>query len=463
MNYRLLISVVSISLLAGCTSMRQKSNFESFDSKLNVGDYQAAAEVALDKSGYDPKTGEVDDLLWSIQAGASLQSAGNYELSTKVLDISEKLMKSEDTESIIAKSGETIGSMMGNDAMLDYEQTQYDGVMANTIKAWNFIQTHEYSDARVEFNRAEERQRRAAQHFASIIEKRKKEIKDQSKDQSKENFKLIDRSIKSDSTKKALAKVGIKTNNWTPYEGYVNPFTTYSYGLNLLLTGHTKSDYQKAADAFKRVYSLSHSTQAANDLKIARRAAKGNTKSINNQVWVIFENGLSIVKEEKRLDLPVFLVNGNVAYIGIALPALKERGKALSSISINGHQTQTISNMDKIIKSEFDKEFPYILAREITRTVIKTIAQKQIKDKNPLVGNIFAAVQALTTGADIRTFSALPSEYQAMSFKKTSNTVELKAGQFTIPIQLDSSASNQIIYIKSVSANIAPTIHVTNI
>jgi hypothetical protein len=119
--------------------------------------------------------------------------------------------------------------------------------------------------------------------------------------------------------------------------------------------------------------------------------------------------------------------------------------------------------MDKIISAEFDQEFPYILAREITRVTLKTIAQKQVKDENALLGDALAILQAATTGADIRTFSALPSEYQATRVTAKDKKVEIKAGSFTIPVELDADASKHIIYVKAVSPLIAPSVKVVNI
>lgn len=460
MKLKLLSSVISIAMLSGCTSMMQKNDFDSFNGKLDTGDFVGASEIALDHAGYDAESGETDDLLWTLQAGATLNYAGDYELSTKLLDSTETMMKVEDTESTVAEGAELVGSMLGNDAMLDYEQAHYDGIMTNTIKAWNFISTHDYQNARVELNRAEERQRLAAQHFADIIQERKEEIEGEAGDSSA----LVAQTMESESTQKALEQAGIEQGKWKPYEGYVNPFTTYSYGLNLLVTGKTKSDFQKASDSFKRVYSLTGSSVAKQDFELARSLAKGSSKSkLDNQVWVIFENGQSSIKEEKRLDLPVFLLSDNVAYSGIAIPSLKERGVAFDSISVEGSKTETVADMDKIIGAEFDQEFPYILAREITRVTLKTIAQKQIKDENALLGNAFAVMQMVTTGADIRTFSALPSEYQATRVEAESNSVEIKAGNFTIPVELDTTATKHIIYVKAISPLIAPSVKVVNI
>lgn len=438
----------------------QKNDFDSFNGKMDAGDYVAASQVALEHAGYDEETGETDDLLWTMQAGATLNYAGQYDLSTKLLDASEVFMKEEDSESTAEEGVELVGSMIGNDAMMAYEQTHYDGIMSNTIKAWNFIANRDFQNARVELNRAEERQRRAAEHFADLIKEREEELKQESG----ESAASVGMTMNSAQTAQALKQAGIEQGVWKPYEGYVNPFTTYSYGLNLMLSGKTKSDFAKAANAFKRVYDLTGSKAAKADFDLAQKLAKGaNRAMLNDQVWVIFENGQSTVKEERRVDLPIFLLSDNVSYSGIALPKLKERGVAFKNIQVGGVNTDTISDMNKIIGAEFDTEFPYILAREVTRVTLKTIAQKQVKDENALLGNALAILQAVTTGADIRSFSALPSEYQAARLVAKEKSVEVKAGAFTLPVELDEKATKHIIYVKAISPALAPSIKVVSL
>lgn len=460
MKLKLISSVVGIVLLSGCASMMQKNDFDSFNGKLDSGDFEGASQVALDHAGYDKKTGETDDLLWTMQAGASLNYAGQYDFSTKLFDASETMMKAEDVESTVKEGAELAGSMLGNDAMMAYEQTHYDGIMTNTFKAWNFIANKDFQNARVELNRAEERQRRSAEYFSKLIKERDVELKKESQD----SAESVDKTMHSDETAKALKTAGIVQNQWKPYAGYVNPFTTYTYGLNLMVSGKTKSDFSRASDAFKRVHALTGSKTAKANYDLARSLAKGGSKSkLNNQVWVIFENGKSTVKEERRVDLPIFLLSENVSYSGIALPKLKERGLAFSHLTVSGVKTDTISDMDKIIGAEFEQEFPYILAREVTRTTLKTIAQKQLKDENAMLGDIFAIVQMATTGADIRTFSALPSEFQAASLIAKNKNVKIQAGDYALSIDLDKKASQHIIYVKALSSTLPPSVKVINI
>lgn len=457
MKLRSLSIVIAVTMLSGCAGLMHGQDTEKFNTYMSAGDFAGASQFALEKSGYNPEEKTVDDLLWAIEAGATLSYAGQFEKSISLLDASESMMKKEDQESLVNDASEVGLSMLGNDAMMAYEQTQYDGVMANSIKAWSFAFNNEHGDARVEWNRAEERQRRAAEYFAKQI----KEQKDAEEDE--ETSEYVAKSVQSEETKKLLAKNGVTLEQWQPYKGYVNPYTTYSYGLNLLVNGKSKSDFQKAEDAFKRVYGLSQSKSVAEDIKLATSLRQGKKNATDGMVWVIFENGQSVVKEEFRIDLPVFLLSDDVSYTGIALPRLKERELAHKHIQIDGVKTETIADMDKIIGAEFEKQYPMILTREITRTVLKTVAQKQAMDSNEILGNLLAVAQVATTNADTRSFSSLPKEFQTTRLKKSGNSVKLKAGTHEILVELDTNAKRHIVYVKAISPLVAPTVRVINI
>ncbi|WP_067210458.1 COG3014 family protein [Marinomonas aquimarina] len=457
-----LLLLATTVTLTGCAGIMPTKSDQQFSSAVHSGDYTTAAQFALEESGYDPETQTVSDILWAIEAGAILNYAGDYELSNQVFDASEKSMKEVDQESTVSNLLQTGLSMVGNDAFLDYEQTLYDGVMTNTYKAWNFMHAGDYNNARVEWNRAEERQRRAAEFFAEQIKQQEEALEGEQGDNKFDPAEFVAKTLDSAETRKMLEAQGVTFDQWKPYEGYVNPYTTYSYGLNLLLNGKSASDYNKAADAFKRVYGLTNSKQVKADLDLAKSLAKGRS-STDNMVWVIFENGESMVKEEFRLDLPLFLFTEDVAYTGIALPRLKAREQAFPSIQVEGVKTEVIADMDKIIGAEFEKNYNSILTREITRTLLKTVAQKQINDSNPLAGFATGMLQSAVTSADTRTFTSLPKQYQTAHVKRKGDTVKVKAGNFEIPVALDTSATSHIIHVKAVSPTTEPLVRVINL
>ncbi|ORT48396.1 hypothetical protein ST37_18800 [Vibrio sp. qd031] len=443
-------------VLGGCASITQKQTLSSFNNAMEKGDYVTASTMAVQHSGFNAKHGTVDDLLWGLQAGLTQAQLGQVDTSIAILDASENMMKDEDLEGVLSRSTSIMGSTLTNDAQLSYKQSHYDGVMLNTTKAWAFLAQNDYANARVELNRAEERQRRAVHYF-------EKQISNQQQAQSDEINAQIDQTLTAKETQIALQRAGFQMGKWEPYQGYVNPFTTYTFGLNYLIHGKSRSDYQRAIEAFERVDSLSPSPMVKKDLELARQLAAGNTNARNNKIWLVFENGQSSIKEEKRVDIPLFLVTNKANYTGMALPRLKARGAAYPEIRVNGESSTIVADMDRIIAAEFDKEFPTILSREISRMLVKLTAEVALNEQDELLGLAASLYSIATTSADVRSFSALPSQYHTAQVDKVGNSFTLEIGGQSHIIELDESANSHIVHVKAPVANVEPIINIINL
>ena len=103
------------------------------------------------------------------------------------------------------------------------------------------------------------------------------------------------------------------------------------------------------------------------------------------------------------------------------------------------------------------------MTRELSRAVLKTIAQKQVNDSNPLAGMAAGLLQAATTAADVRTFSTLPKQYQTAQLTLSDSVVKVKAGDHEIPVELNKNTNKHVIYVKAVNTNTAPVVRVIDI
>ncbi|MCF8777208.1 hypothetical protein LZU85_00225 [Vibrio sp. IRLE0018] len=367
-------------------------------------------------------------------------------------------MRSKDTQNWASKSLEGSAAIAVNDKVMEYQSTHYDGVMLNTIKAWNFIAQGDFSNARVEFNRAYERERRAVNYFNSEISEQNKIIK-----QNDVVEKYTNQAVQSQSMKYALQDAGISLNRWQPYQGYTNPFVSYSQALFYLLNGKDRSDYKRAVDNLERVYGMTGAKTVADDLTLAKQLVKNPSQRVSNQVWVIFENGQSVIKEEKRLDLPLFLVSDGISYVSAALPRLKTRGTAYDSIKVAQQSTELLSDMDRVIAAEFDKQFPIILTREVVRLLVKSSSQKLLSLENDWLEGAGAIYTAATTGADTRSFSALPSQYQVLRLNKPGDQVPIVVGNKTVSVALNNQFDRHIIWVSVPTKHAEPLISVINL
>jgi hypothetical protein len=184
MNLANIFLFLTIMLTSGCASMTHKKELSSFNSLYSSGQYIEAANMELKEKG--DKKADPSDLLHSLQGAAALRYARQYNQSSLLFDESEDIIKYHNEQLMISDAGSATASVLLNDAVLDYRGAEYDGVMVNTYKALNFWQAGKRDLARIEFNRALDRQRRAKERFAAMIAKQKEAI---AKKQAEENKK----------------------------------------------------------------------------------------------------------------------------------------------------------------------------------------------------------------------------------------------------------------------------------
>lgn len=457
-----LLVLAGTLLLFGCTSIQQKNKFGDFEQAIVSGRTLDALALAEERADIDEATSEAKNLLWSLQAAVLMRQEKIYSKSNQLFDSAEMKMKGEDTKHLLLKGTELAGSMLLNDSITSYQQSQYDGVMVNAYKALNFMAEGDYPNARIEWNRTEDRQRRAAEYFARKIAAQQEKLAEEEAKVDREN---IHRSLEAASP--LLQNQGLNLSQWNAYEGYVNPFATYLHGLYFMLKAQDKSDYSKARDSFKRVYGLTQNADVKVDMNMANSLLKGrNIDKHKPAVWVVFENGLAAKKEEFRIDLPLFVLTSNVSYSGIALPKLVERPVAYQHLQIGQIKTRPLANMDRIIQAEFKSEFPYILSREVIRATLKTVAQKQMQDQSPLLGMMAGIAQAASTGADIRSWTALPKEWQLARVSRPHNgQLKITVPDLNVPLDvtLDPSSRFHLVYVKAAAAHQQPEIEVINL
>lgn len=462
-----LIIFLATTFLSGCASLVQQKNLGAFNELYASGKYQDAAALETKRKG--TKKDDPSKLLQDLQAATALRCAKQYEQSSALFDECEEIIKHHNEKLLAANAASNIGAVLVNDAVLDYRGTIYDGIMVNTYKALNFWQKGKTDLARVEFNRALDRQRRAKGIFAAQIAKMKKEI-DKKQREEKNKTKAnkgqaldINTNANNPEIDKILKEKYSNLYAFKSYPDFINPFTTYIAGLFFMSDG----DYAKADTLLKEAYGMSEkNTAVADDFAQTEKILDGR-KNKKKYVWVIFENGLGPEKEEFRVDLPLILVSKKVKYTGIALPKLKFRDPAYPYLIIAENnkkvcKTSMVCNMDRVVQTEFKKEYKSIVTRAVISALVKTAAQYEAQKKFGDMGGFVAAIyQGATTSADIRTWTSLPKEFQVAKVPAPSNgvlSIETPVGEsinVTVP-----EKSNALIYVKIPTPGAAVTYNV---
>ena len=426
-------SIMILLFITGCTAITgHKQSLNDFDVNLK--------NQKCDYTMIDEKIKSDDDtILWGIQGGSLARNCMNYKKSNELFDEAEKKYKEDvDKDGIVSNAGESVKSVLVNDNINDYEGNTYEKIMVNTYKALNFASINDHASARVEFNRALDRQRRALEYYENELKEKKNQKNDANNKKIAENNKTQEVIYK---------KYNTLLNDFEAYPDFVNPFTTYISGIYFMLN----NDFIKARDLLKESSSMDpKNEQIKKDFELVNNYS--SLKKTNaNYAWIIYENGQSMVKDELRVDIPLFLVTNKVMYTGIALPQIKERKNSYNYLLVNNNKTVEICNMDNVIKTEFKKRFPAIVTEKIISTITKTVAQKQIQDRAGILGGLATAVyQSITNKADVRSWTALPKNFQSIRVEINSKPIEIKNDRGEIiKSVLIPKGKNAIIYVKS--------------
>jgi hypothetical protein len=413
-------------LLSGCASYTD--NTKGLREAWSAGDVQQAAQIATTKAKKDQ--GGVDALLWQLEAGATTRANRQFDDSLLAFSQSENLFDYWDARPDISLSREAAATMV-NQTILPYRGRDYDKIMASTYQALNYLDVGKYDEARVEINRSYQYQKDAVAANASRLAAAQ-QAANQSSAASRQNPSSTDsydvnRAESDPQFQSNLNDTYGDLDNVKFYGPYVNPFSVYLEGLYFLGRGQTNSDFERSRVAFKRVQQMTgNNTFIDADYALADSLAGGGT--VPPLTYVIFETGQAPIRQEIRIDIPLFIVSRSVPYVGVAFPRLVYNdqfspGLTVRMANADPVHTALLCNMDLVIGQDFKNELPTIIIKTLISAGAKAAAQYGIyaATKNSgdwaIVAEIAGVVyQAATNQADLRTWVTLPKEFTYCRF-----------------------------------------------
>ena len=443
--------VISLMILAGCNA--PKSNLKKFNGYFSSNNLVKSEEFAVSKisKGDNPKG---EDLLWALQAGTVARLQQDYKKSNEYFEKSEEMLNYFDYQNAALDSA---ASVVVNENIVPYVGSQYDGIMLNTYKALNFMALGDNDAARVEFNRAIDRQRIAKEKFTKEIAKLQEEIdkEDSQKDsRAKQN-------VDNPEVDKIINERYPNLSAFEAYPDFVNPFTNYIAGVFFNLA----DDSEKASTFIKEAYGMVGDNEYVQEDMVTTEKKLDGQGEIKDTVWVIFENGMGPVKEEFRVDLPLFIATDKVKYFGFALPKLEMRSQAYSYLTVRAgdksYQTKIVANMDRVIQTEFKKDFKAILTRAIISATAKAVAQYALDQagdaRAQLLSFAVAGLSFATTAADVRIWTTLPKNFQVarMPIPAGRNISIEPPGGAPISVEIP-ACRNALVYIRIPFAGSTP-------
>jgi hypothetical protein len=456
---------------AGCQSYHDQS--AALAGAWQAGDMARSVRTA-DRAA-DARGDGRDGLLWRLEQGATLRAAaiqaGSDEAllrrSTAAFDQAEERIAAAERQAALRIGAET-GALLSNQAALPYNGRAYDKVMLNTYKALNYLQLGDLAAARVELNRALQRQRDAVAANARRIEEaaaatRQARAGSLTDEEGRALRYDVDRARADPQSAPALRAIEADlAPHLHAYADYVNPFTVFLDGLFFMLAGQDGADAERARLSLERAAAMAPANPYLRaDLAAAEAVARGATP--DPVTYVIFETGSAPWREEIRIDIPTFIITDNLAYIGAAFPRLRFVGEHLPELTVQAagqsHRTALVASMDSVIAQDFNNEWPTIVTRTLLSTAAKAAllyaVQKEARHDNPLAQLLTIAgivYQSIVNQADLRTWLTLPKEFQYCRFATpASGSIILRAQGRDLPVALAPGRSH-VVYVRSVRA-----------
>jgi len=433
----------------------QSSDFvQNIDQRYQAGQYLAAAEAIEQQLGLmDVKTRALlpvearsGEVLLHLEAAENWRLAGNPRRAIAHYDALEDLFKDKDVQSGARKLGENIGAALVNDAVRSYEPPPAERILTNFYKALAFWSLGEKDNARVEFNRANERARIAVERYEAMIVEAQQEGRD------------ANRNLQSSGVQSALRQNFPNMDQWQVYDSFVNPAVAYMNAM--FLAGGSGSDIAQAETLLERVNGMIGGNPViAQDLLNLRK--QGRLHNGAAQRWIVYESGLSPVYGEKRFSIPWFTVNAFIQ-VTVALPELVNRP---SRSSVNGLSVgeqaialQPFARMDRVMQTEFQKRWSATVTRAVVSAASKAVLQDRMgKELGPL-GNLAGMLYAnASASADTRAWHAMPEQWSLAKIPaKQAEDLRIPYGSglaTTLSLPADKDV---LIYIKQPSPNAAP-------
>jgi uncharacterized protein len=447
-----LMLAVSAAALAGCQDYNKStgSAYNAFES----GDYKRAALEATDKAN---KADSHNRVVYRLEQGACERAAGQMQSSNEAFGRADGQISQYDQEPELKVSQEVIAAMY-NATALDYRGYQYDRIMMNTYEALNCMEQGDLERARVELNRAYQRQQEAVDKYKAKIE-----ANNQVQQQKRSDYD-VDRAENDPKFKQQMDTdySDVQTEDLSAYKDYVNPFTEYLRGLYLMAAGGDASDLEQAATAMRRVAGMVRdNSYVAEDMQLADAVANG--KPIEPTTYVIYEAGLAPERGEIVIHIPLFLVTNRIDYAGAAFPKLKKRRCAFPELEVRtsggSYRTKLVCDMDKVVAQEFKNELPIVITRTLISAGTKAAADYAVNQatRSNGIANAVARIgtavyQVSVNHADLRTWRTLPKQFSVARFSTPADrqlTLSLPDGHDIGTLQLEHGVVN-VVFVKIV-------------
>ncbi len=448
-KFKLLFVFLALCI-AGCASQT-----EEYKKMLDIGHADKAAEIVEDGASSD-------DILETLHYAYALRCGGRYTESTQAFDRAETLFKTAQEYQTLHEASKALSSAFINETITAYTGNLYEFTLVNTYKGMNFLLEGRPDFARVEFNRALDRQRRAKEYFNEELQNELAKSKDADLHTRDGDVTALE-TASSPGMQSAVQRYYSNMDAFAVFADYTNPFVTYFSGAFFLLEG----DYKKAVDILKEAAAMcpAHSAVQA-DFSDAQAAVRKGIKQPRKFAWVFFENGIGPGLESLEFTIPLFIATDKALAAPIALPRPTQGTLAVPNLHVATERenavTEPLADMTQVAYTEFKSRFSAIVLRAVAGTLTKVGMQVASAEIGGDAGNIAQLVSALysilVTKADTRYWVSTPARFEAARIRIDNTDGKLKLfplGNGSQTLELDPT-KNHMVFVQLRTAAAQP-------
>ncbi len=367
----------------GCASARM-SDHES-DRLFQAGHYVEAAthlKEGLKKEGENGK----DLLLFLLDIGLSLHSAGEYEESNRFFLQADKIAEIKDYTSL-ATEGATL---LTSDNIKSYKGEDFEKVLINTYLAMNYALLGDRENALVEARRVN------SKLHLMVTEGQRKY---------KQNAfaRYLSAILYEDEYNYNDAYVDYK-NTWAlmpQFPGLGRDLWRCAWQLRM----------PDEMERWDQAFSLTEEDHV--------EAKKLGPRSSQGEIIVLYENGIAPIKKPNPQfsALPKFYPRSNTVY--------------QARVEVNGETkgfTSLLDDVEETAIRDLDEKYGGLIAKKVAGIVAKeAVAYGVEKQTNsPILGLLTRAVFYLSDQADVRSWNLLPRDFQVLRVGVAAGTYSVK-------------------------------------
>ncbi len=385
------VFLIASLVLAGCSSTRMSDT--KIDSMFRAGDYEGASNRL--KEGFEKETIEgKDGLLYLLDLGLALHTAGKYDESTKYFRLADQAVEIKDYTSLSAEAS----TLLVSDNVKQYKGEDFENVLISAYLAMDYALEGKREDAIVEAKRVNTK--------LYLM-----------KTEGKRNYK-----------QNAFARY-LSATLYEADKNWNDANVDYKLAAELLPTlaviGRDlwamawKLKNRDDMTAIAEKYSLTEAEMVA--------AKKRVSPDRPAEIVVIFQNGISPKKvpEPNFPSVPRFVPRTNPVSGGEAIVASASNGSEVGRV-----KTDRLMDIESVAMDNLKEKWGGILAKKIGGVVVKHTIGNIIDQNthNSGLGGLVALALYAADQADTRSWNLLPKDLEVAR-------IPVSAGTYTVTLR----------------------------